>query len=106
MTHKLNFQKRVHADMLVQASEKGQAAYIGRVVGLKHHRYIKLSKQEMLDGRRRYVPLEWVHSVKGNIVRLSQSTVSVREGWLNKAELKADHKAKAKAASRDRESNS
>lgn len=103
MTRKLNFQKRVHADMLVQASEKGQAAYIGRVVGLKH-RYIKLSKQDMLDGRRRYVPLEWVHSVKGNIVRLSQSTVSVREGWLNKAELKANHKAKAD--SRDRELNS
>jgi hypothetical protein len=106
MTSRPNLQKGIHNDMLVQASEKGQEAYIGRVVGLKYHRYIKLSKQGMLDGKRRYVPLEWVHSIKGNIVRLGQTASSVRHGWLSKAELKADLKAGARAASRSAASGS
>ncbi len=91
-------QKHIRADMLVQASEQGQEAYIGRVAGLKHHRYIKLSKQGMLDGKRRYVPLEWVRSVRGNIVHLGQTTTAVRQGWLSGPELRADVKAVAKAA--------
>ena len=105
MNSKLNVQKGIHTDMLVQASEKGQGAYIGRVVGLKHHRYIKLSKQGMLDGQRRYVPLEWVRSVKGNIVHLGQTAAAVRGSWLDKAEVKADLKAQVKAASTTRKSS-
>ena len=65
---------------------------------MKHHRYIKLSKQGMLDGKRRYVPLEWVRSVRGNIVHLGQTTTAVRQGWLSGPEFRADVKAAAKAA--------
>ena len=35
MTRRPNFQKSIHADMLVEASDKGQAAFIGRVTGLE-----------------------------------------------------------------------
>jgi hypothetical protein len=51
--------------MLGQSSEKGQEARVGRVAGLKRHRYSKLSKQGRLDGQRRYLPLAWVKSVLG-----------------------------------------
>ena len=95
-------QKKIGADMLVQSSEKGQEAYIGRVVGLKHHRFVKLSKQDMLDGKRRYIPLAWVKSVRGKIVHLDRAAAAVRGSWLDKAEVKADRKAQVKAASTTR----
>jgi hypothetical protein len=90
---RLGMKNKIRTDMLVQASGKGQEAYIGRVAGLKHHLYIKLSKQDMLDGKRRYIPLAWVKAGKGNVVRLGQTTTAVRHGWLSKAELKAELKA-------------
>lgn len=94
---KTALQKNIHADMLVQASGKGQEAYIGTVASLRHRLYIRLSKQGMLDGKRRYVPLLWVRSVKGNIVHLGKTAATVRHGWLNKAEVKTAMKAASSA---------
>ena len=94
-------QKSFYTDMLVQASDQGQEGYIGRVVGLKHHRYLRLSKQDMLDGKRRYVPLLWVKSVKGNIVHLDKTATTVRKGWLDNAEVKTATKAASDAEKHD-----
>jgi hypothetical protein len=98
MTSNQNHQKGIHPDMRMQASEKGQVASIGRVVGLKHQRFIRLRKQGVLDGKRRSIPLGWGgsvdgHSVDGNLVRLGRTARSVRHGWLGRAGLQVGLRA-------------
>jgi hypothetical protein len=81
-------EKNIHADMVVHASGKGVDAFIGTVAGLKKHGYIKLRKRDMPDGKRRYIPLEWVTSITGEVVQLSLNASTVRREWLDKAMLK------------------
>jgi hypothetical protein len=80
--------ERIRNDMLVQAKGKGSKSHIGTVVGLKKHLYIKLSKRDTPDGKRRYIPLEWVETVEDNTVRLSKSAETVRSEWLNKSAIR------------------
>ena len=73
--------------MVVHAKGMGEAAHIGTVTGIRRHVYIKLSKHDTPDGKRRYIPLEWVTAVEGNVVQLSKTAEVVRRKWLDKAAL-------------------
>lgn len=81
-------EKDIHANMVVHASGKGLGAFIGTVAGLKKRGYIKLHKRDMPDGKRRYIPLEWVASITGEVVQLSLDASTVQREWLDKAMLK------------------
>ena len=81
--------KSIHDDMLVHASDNGNDSLIGKVVGIKKHRYIKLGKRASADGERRYIPLEWVASITAEVVYLNKSARSVRLEWLDKADRKS-----------------
>jgi hypothetical protein len=74
--------------MLVHASGDGADTLIGKVIGVKKHRFIKLSKNTTKDGARRYIPLEWVTTIVGNAVYLNRNALSVRLEWLDKAMVK------------------
>jgi hypothetical protein len=78
----------IHEDMLVHASDNGNDCLIGKVVGIKKHRYIKLGKRASADGERRYIPLEWVASVTAEVVYLNKDARTVRIEWLDKAAIK------------------
>ena len=80
--------KSIHEDMLVHASDNGTDCLIGKVVGIKKHKYIKLGKRASADGERRYIPLEWVASVTGEVVYLNKDARAVRIEWLDKAAIK------------------
>ena len=80
--------KGIHDDMLVHASDNGNDCLIGKVVGIKKHKYIKLDKRASADGERRYIPLEWVASVTAEAVYLNKDARSVRSEWLDKAAIK------------------
>jgi hypothetical protein len=78
----------IHSKMVVHASGKGSGAFIGTVAGMQKNGFIKLRKRDMPDGKRRYIPLEWVVSITGDSVHLSLDAVTVRREWLDKAMLK------------------
>jgi hypothetical protein len=80
--------KGIHEDMLVHANDNGSDCLIGKVVGIKKHKYIKLGKRASADGERRYIPLEWVSSVTAEVVYLNKDARTVRIEWLDKAALK------------------
>jgi bacterioferritin (cytochrome b1) len=80
--------KSIHKDMLIHASGDGSRIHIGTVVGVKKDHFIKLRKRDMPDGKRRYIPLEWVKSIDGDTVRLSKNAETVRHEWLTKNDLK------------------
>ncbi len=80
--------KSIHDDMLVHASGNGNDCLIGKVVGIKKHKYIKLGKRASADGERRYIPLEWVASVTAEVVYLNKDARAVRIEWLDKAAIK------------------
>jgi hypothetical protein len=80
--------KQIHNDMLVHANGEGADTLIGKVVGIKKHRFIKLSKHTTGDGKRHYIPLEWVTTITGNAVYLNKNALSVRLEWLDKAAVK------------------
>jgi hypothetical protein len=80
--------KDIHDDMLVHASDNGSDALIGKVVGIKKHKYIKLGKRASADGERRYIPLEWVASVTADVVYLNKNARTVRIEWLDKIAIK------------------
>jgi hypothetical protein len=80
--------KGIHKDMLIHASGDGTKIHIGTVVGIKKDNFIKLRKRDMPDGKRRYIPLEWVKSINGNTVSLNKSAESVRHEWLTKSDFK------------------
>jgi hypothetical protein len=80
--------KGIHEDMLVHASDNSTDTLIGKVVGIKKHKYIKLGKRASSDGERRYIPLEWVSSVTAEVVYLNKDARSVRIEWLDKAAIK------------------
>jgi hypothetical protein len=80
--------KGIHEDMLVHARDDGTDTLIGKVVGIKKHKYIKLGKRASADGERRYIPLEWVASVTAEVVYLNKDARTVRIEWLNKAAIK------------------
>ena len=80
--------KSIHEDMLVHASDNGSDCLIGKVVGIKKHKYIKLGKRACADGERRYIPLEWVASVTAEVVYLNKDARTVRIEWLDKAAIK------------------
>jgi hypothetical protein len=80
--------KDIRDDMLVHASDNGSDALIGKVVGIKKHKYIKLGKRASADGERRYIPLEWVASVTADVVYLNKNARTVRIEWLDKAAIK------------------
>jgi hypothetical protein len=80
--------KDIHEDMLVHASDNGTDTLIGKVVGIKKHKYIKLGKRASADGERRYIPLEWVASVTADVVYLKKDARTVRVEWLDKAAIK------------------
>jgi hypothetical protein len=80
--------KGIHEDMLVHASDNGTDTLIGKVVGIKKHKYIKLGKRASADGERRYIPLEWVSLVTAEVVYLNKDARSVRIEWLDKAAIK------------------
>ena len=80
--------KGIHEDMLVHASDNGTDSLIGKVVGIKKHKYIKLGKRASADGERRYIPLEWVASVSAEVVYLNKDARTVRIEWLDKAAIK------------------
>jgi hypothetical protein len=77
-----------HPKMVVHASGKGSGAFIGTVASVQKNGFIKLRKPDMPDGKRRYIPLEWVVSITGDSVHLSLDAVTVRREWLDKAMLK------------------
>jgi hypothetical protein len=70
--------KGIHKDMLIHASGDGSRIHIGTVVGVKKDHFIKLSKRDMPDGKRRYIPLEWVKKIDENTVSLNKSAETVR----------------------------
>jgi hypothetical protein len=80
--------KGIHKDMLIHASGDGSRIHIGTVVGVKKDNFIKLRKRDMPDGKRRYIPLEWVKKVDGNTVSLNKSAEIVRHEWLTKSDFK------------------
>ncbi len=80
--------KGIHKDMLIHASGDGTKIHIGMVVGIKKDHFIKLRKRDMPDGKRRYIPLEWVKSINGNTVSLNKSAEIVRHEWLTKSDFK------------------
>ena len=80
--------KDIHKDMLIHASGDGSRIHIGTVVGVKKDNFIKLRKRDMPDGKRRYIPLEWVKSIDGNTVRLSKNAETVHQQWLSKNDFK------------------
>ena len=88
MTTTKTMATKIETDMRVHASDKGPTAYIGRVVGVKK-RYLKLSKHDTPDGKRRYIPLDWVNSVTSKMVHLARTASYARSHWLTKADLKA-----------------
>ena len=81
-------EKSIHKDMLIHASGDGTKIHIGTVVGIKKDHFIKLRKRDTPDGKRRYIPLEWVKSVDGNTVRLSKNAETVHRQWLTKSDFK------------------
>jgi bacterioferritin (cytochrome b1) len=80
--------KSIHKDMLIHASGDGTKIHIGTVVGIKKDNFIKLRKRDMPDGKRRYIPLEWVKKIDGNTVNLNKSAEMVRHEWLTKSDFK------------------
>ena len=80
--------KSIHKDMLIHASGDGTRIHIGTVLGIKKDNFIKLRKRDMPDGKRRYIPLEWVKSVDGDTVRLNKNAETVRHEWLTKSDFK------------------
>lgn len=87
----MNTTATMETDMPVHASDDGPTAYIGRVVGVKK-RSLKRSKKDIPDGQPRFIPLDWVKLVTGNMVRLFRTATTARTHWLTKADLK-DRKA-------------
>jgi bacterioferritin (cytochrome b1) len=85
--------KGIHKDMLIHASGDGTRIHIGTVVGIKKDNFIKLSKRDMPDGKRRYIPLEWVKKIDGNTVSLNKSAETVRHEWLTKNDFKQQKSA-------------
>jgi bacterioferritin (cytochrome b1) len=80
--------KSIHKDMLIHASGDGTKIHIGTVVSIKKNNFIKLRKRDMPDGKRRYIPLEWVKKIDGNTVSLNKSAEMVRHEWLTKSDFK------------------
>ncbi len=80
--------KSIHKDMLIHASGDGTRIHIGTVVGVKKDNFIKLRKRDMPDGKRRYIPLEWVKKVDGDTVSLNKNADTVRQEWLTKSDFK------------------
>jgi hypothetical protein len=80
--------KSIHKDMLIHASGDGTRIHIGTVLGIKKDNFIKLRKRDMPDGKRRYIPLEWVKSIDGDTVRLNKNAETVRHEWLTKSDFK------------------
>jgi hypothetical protein len=80
--------KNIHKDRLIHASGDGSKIHIATVFGIKKDNFIKLRKRDMPDGKRRYIPLEWVKEVDGNTVRLNKNAETVRQKWLSKADFK------------------
>lgn len=85
---KERFAQQIHEDMTVRASGNNAEAHIGTVKGIKRDLYIKLHKRDTPNTQRRYIPLEWVASVRGKTVRLSKLADAVRLEWLDKAATK------------------
>jgi hypothetical protein len=83
----MNEFESIRPDMVVHAKGKGLKTEIGTVAGLKQRRFISLNGRDTPDGKRRYIPLEWVDTVEGNTVRLDRSYGTVRRNWLDKAAL-------------------
>lgn len=79
---------RIHTNMFVESCIKTSKTRIGTVAGLKNDAYIKLRKRDIPDGKRRFIPLEWVLSVEGDTVLLSKKAETVRRSWLTKAAVK------------------
>jgi hypothetical protein len=80
--------KNIHKNMLIHASGDGAKIHVGTVLGIKKDQFIKLRKRDVPDGKRRYIPLEWVKSVEGDTVRLNKNAETVRQEWLTKSEIK------------------
>ena len=76
--------KKIQQDMTVHAVGRGANARIGTVKSVKRGQFIKLHKRDAPGTTRRYIPLEWVESVKGETVQLSQDANTVRLQWLDK----------------------
>jgi hypothetical protein len=83
--------KDIHNDMVVHARGEGVEYPIGRVEGIKRGRYIKL-RRDALNQARDYIPLEWVESVSGNIVRLSKNLAATRQLWLSEDQTRQHKK--------------
>ncbi len=79
--------KDIRSDMVVHARGEGSEYPVGTVEGIKRGRSIKL-RRNMLNQSRDYIPLEWVESVSGNLIRLSKNLETTRQLWLNKSEIK------------------
>jgi hypothetical protein len=79
--------KEIRTDMVVHARGEGVEYPIGTVEGIKRGRFIKLPRNTP-NQTRDYIPLEWVESVSGNVVRLSKNLAASRQFWLNEGEIK------------------
>ncbi len=56
---------------------------IGTVARVEETGYIKLAKNDDLDGREHWFPLDWVESASGGIVCLKQPADKVMQGLLD-----------------------
>ncbi len=79
---------RIHANMYIESCIKTAKTFVGTVAGIKNDLFIKLRKRDTPDGKRRFIPLEWVLSVEGDTVLLSKKAETVRRRWLTKAAVK------------------
>jgi hypothetical protein len=84
----LDITDRIHANMFIESCIKTSNTRIGTVAGIKDDRFIKLRKRDTPDGKRRFIPLEWVLAVEGNTVLISKKAETVRRTWLTKAAVK------------------
>jgi bacterioferritin len=76
--------RQISPHMQVYAGGELPAVLIGTVSGVYRHRYIKLHRHDAEDHQRRYLPLEWVEYIAGDVVRLSKKADDVRSEWLLK----------------------
>lgn len=67
---------------------------IGTVARVEDNGYIKLAKNDELDGREYWFPIDWVELVDGEVVCLNQPADKVMQGLIDKQPTHVVNQAK------------
>ena len=79
---------QIRENLMVHAKGEGsmngaQGEHIGTVDHLEGERFIKLNRQDSIDGQHHWIPVDWVENIDDQAVYLKMSKKECVEQWLS-----------------------